>query len=66
MAVYGAEFMRTLKKKVQVYEDINYHPFGYLTLANEDDAQFLSDSHKLQIDLGCRNILLTKNQLKER
>ncbi|XP_074040125.1 FAD-dependent oxidoreductase domain-containing protein 1 homolog isoform X2 [Leptinotarsa decemlineata] len=66
MSLYGAEFLRTLKKRFGPDADVNFHPHGYLLLANEEGAPLLEDNNKLQRELGAVNVLLTKEKLKER
>lgn len=66
MSLYGAEFIRTLKKRFGNDADVYFTPNGYLMLATEDGAQQLLDNSKLQKDLGASNIVLSKNELKER
>ncbi|KAL3282084.1 hypothetical protein HHI36_005283 [Cryptolaemus montrouzieri] len=66
MSLFGAEFLRTLKNRFGSDADVCFTPNGYLTLAGEDGAHQLLDNHKLQKELGANNIILTKDQLKQR
>ncbi|KAG5889634.1 hypothetical protein JTB14_028914 [Gonioctena quinquepunctata] len=66
MSLYGAEFLRTLKKRFGPEVDVNFHPNGYLLLASEQGASQLIDNSKLQRELGAVNTLLSKEKLKER
>ncbi|CAH1962340.1 unnamed protein product [Acanthoscelides obtectus] len=66
MSLFGAEFLRTLKKRFGPDADVNFHPNGYLLLSSEAGAQQLIDNSKLQTELGAVNMVLTKNQIKER
>ncbi|CAH1117776.1 unnamed protein product [Phaedon cochleariae] len=66
MSLYGAEFLRTLKKRFGPTADVNFHPHGYLLLASQNGASQLVDNSKIQKELGAVNILLSKENLKER
>lgn len=66
MSLFGAEFLRKLKKRFGSDADVHFHPNGYLCLATEACADQLRDNHILQKELGAINCLLTKNQLKEK
>ncbi|CAH0557727.1 unnamed protein product [Brassicogethes aeneus] len=66
LSLYGAEFLRTLKKRFGPDAETNFTPHGYLVLASEEGAQQLMDNQKLQKELGAVNVLLTKEKLKER
>lgn len=64
--MFGAEFIRTLKKRFGSDADVYFTPNGYLLLASEKGASQLIDNAKLQKELGAINVVLTKEQLKER
>ncbi|KAJ8958813.1 hypothetical protein NQ318_019573 [Aromia moschata] len=66
MSLYGAEFLRTLKKRFGRDADVNFTPHGYLVLASRRGASQLVDNAKLQKELGAVNTLLGKEGLKER
>lgn len=66
MSVFGAEFLRTLRRKHGPSADVQFTPHGYLTLATEHGAQQLLDNSRLQTELGAINSVLSKGQLKER
>lgn len=66
MSLFGAEFLRKLKKRFGPDADVSFHPNGYLLLANEHGADKLRDNHILQKELGAKNCLLSKNQLQQR
>lgn len=66
MSLFGAEFLRTLKKRFGEEADVFFTPNGYLMLADERTAQQLVDNRNLQIELGAVNELLSKEQLKKR
>lgn len=66
MSVFGAEFLRTLKRKHGSDGDVRFVPHGYLTLASEHNGQLLIDNSKFQNELGAVNTVLSKKQLKER
>ncbi|RZB38625.1 FAD-dependent oxidoreductase domain-containing protein 1, partial [Asbolus verrucosus] len=66
MSLYGAEFLRTLKKRFGHGADVHFTPQGYLVLADEERAQKLIDNNMLQRELGAVNRILTRNQLKSR
>lgn len=66
MSLFGAEFLRTLKKRFGPHADCSFTPNGYLLLASEDGSQQLIDNSVLQKELGAINTILSKNQLKER
>ncbi|KAF2881130.1 hypothetical protein ILUMI_25041 [Ignelater luminosus] len=66
MSLFGAEFLRTLKKRFGDDADVYFTPNGYLMLASEHGAQQLLDNAKLQTQLGAVNVVLGKEGLKER
>ncbi|KAK5646633.1 hypothetical protein RI129_005097 [Pyrocoelia pectoralis] len=66
MSLFGADFLRTLKKRFGPDADVYFTPNGYLMLASEHGAQQLLDNAKLQRELGAVNKILTKSELKER
>lgn len=66
MSMFGAEFIRNLKTRFGPDADVYFTPNGYLMLASEEGAAQLIDNSKLQKELGAVNIVLSKNQLKER
>lgn len=66
MSMYGAEFIRTLKNRFGHDADVYFTPNGYLLLASEIGASQLIDNAKLQKELGAVNIVLSKEQLKQR
>ncbi|XP_019864869.1 FAD-dependent oxidoreductase domain-containing protein 1 [Aethina tumida] len=66
MSMFGAEFLRTLKKRFGPEAEVNFTPHGYMVLASEDGAQQLLDNSKLQRELGAVNTVLTRDDLKER
>lgn len=66
MSLYGAEFLRKLKNRFGSDAEVFFHPNGYLVLASEHGANDLTENHILQKELGAKNCLLSKTQLKER
>ncbi|XP_060536227.1 FAD-dependent oxidoreductase domain-containing protein 1-like [Cylas formicarius] len=66
MSLYGAEFIRTLKKRFGPNAEVNFTPHGYLVLASENGAEQLVNNSKLQNELGAMNILLNRDMIKER
>lgn len=66
MSLFGAEFLRKLKKRFGSEAEVNFHPNGYLCLADENGADILRANHMLQKELGAINCLYSKNQLKEK
>lgn len=66
MSLFGADFLRKLKKRFGPEAEVNFHPNGYLCLADERGADKLRANHMLQKELGAINCLFSKNQLKEK
>ncbi|XP_050307407.1 FAD-dependent oxidoreductase domain-containing protein 1-like [Anthonomus grandis grandis] len=66
MSLYGAEFLRTLKHRFGPHADVCFTPHGYLLLASETGAEQLIENSRLQNDLGAKNCILGRQQLKER
>lgn len=66
MSLFGANFLRNIKKYCDLDDDVYFTPNGYLLLASEKGAEQLEQNHKLQIELGAKNELLTKAKLKEK
>lgn len=66
MSLYGAEFIRTIKKRFGRETDMYFTPNGYLMLADEASCQQLLDNSKLQKELGALNVILSAKELKER
>ncbi|XP_025152533.1 FAD-dependent oxidoreductase domain-containing protein 1-like isoform X2 [Harpegnathos saltator] len=68
MSLYGAEFLRNINEYLNTpYEDpidVNFHPYGYLVLATEKNAEVLVNNSKLQNSLGAKNVILTQEKLK--
>ncbi|GLV38883.1 lethal (2) 37Bb [Carabus blaptoides fortunei] len=64
MSLFGAEFLRNIKKHCGEDNDVYFSPYGYLLLASEQGAEQLQKNSKLQRELGARNELLTKDKLK--
>lgn len=70
MSLFGAEFLRNINEHLGVAGeepiDVQFHPYGYLYLANNDDAAALEQNHRMQTELGAKNILLSPESLKQR
>ncbi|XP_058803448.1 FAD-dependent oxidoreductase domain-containing protein 1-like [Phymastichus coffea] len=70
MSLFGAEFIRNANKYLGILGepvvDLQFHPYGYLSLATEDKVDILKKNSKLQNSKGAKNVLLTKNQLKDK
>lgn len=66
MSLYGAEFLRTLKKRFGADAEVNFTPHGYLVLASKQSADELIDNSKMQNEIGAVNMILGKKGLKER
>ncbi|XP_070156253.1 FAD-dependent oxidoreductase domain-containing protein 1 [Polyergus mexicanus] len=68
MSLYGAEFLRNINEHLSIPGeapiDLNFHPYGYLILATEADAETLVQNSKLQNSLGAKNVVLTAEKLK--
>lgn len=68
MSVYGAEFLRNINEHLSIPGespiDLNFHPYGYLILATEENAEILNENSKLQNSLGAKNVILTQEKLK--
>lgn len=66
MSLYGADFIRNIKEHLGDDVDVNFVPYGYLTLATAESAETLTRNSRLQNELGARNELLTAKRLKEK
>ncbi|XP_059470813.1 FAD-dependent oxidoreductase domain-containing protein 1-like [Neocloeon triangulifer] len=70
MSQFGAKFLRELPRRCGIEgmdpPDVQFHPQGYLFLATESGAEQLTLNHDVQMDLGVKNVLLTKEQLQKR
>jgi len=66
MSLYGADFIRNIKEHLGDEVDVNFVPYGYLTLATEESAEILKRNSRLQNELGARNEILTAKRLKEK
>lgn len=70
MSLYGAEFLRNVKKNLSIFEndppEINFHHHGFLTLADEKNAEQLVASHKMQVECGAFVDLLSAKQIKRK
>ncbi|XP_018567929.1 FAD-dependent oxidoreductase domain-containing protein 1 [Anoplophora glabripennis] len=66
MSLYGAEFLRTLKKRFGPNAEVHFTPHGYLVLASEEGAAQLIDNSKMQNNIGAVNMILGKEGLKKR
>ncbi|XP_030747843.1 FAD-dependent oxidoreductase domain-containing protein 1-like [Sitophilus oryzae] len=66
MSLYGYEFLRTLKQRFGPQAEVNFTPHGYLLLASEEGAELLIANSKVQNELGANNVVLTKNEIKDR
>lgn len=66
MSLFGADFLRNIKQHCGPDSDVYFTPHGYLILASEKGAEQLEKNHKLQIELGAKNELLTSKKLKEK
>lgn len=66
MSLYGADFVRSAKRKLGEEIDLNFVPYGYLVLASEKSAEILKKNSELQNELGARNELLTASRLKQK
>lgn len=70
MAQYSAEFIRNARKHLSILDgeppDLNYHPQGFLTLADESQAEQLIRNHQKQIEMGTLVELYTAERLKEK
>jgi len=68
MSVYAAEFIRNINEHLSIPGgppiDLGFHPYGYLILASEPNAETLIQNSKLQNSLGAKNIILTADKLK--
>lgn len=66
MSLYGSDFIRNIKEHLGDEVDVNFMPYGYLTLATEESAESLIRNSRLQNELGARNEVLTAKRLKEK
>ncbi|OTF81746.1 hypothetical protein BLA29_009137, partial [Euroglyphus maynei] len=70
MAQYSAEFIRNARKHLSILDgeppDLNYHPQGFLTLADESQAEQLIRNHQKQIEMGTLVELYTAERIKEK
>ncbi|OXA59009.1 FAD-dependent oxidoreductase domain-containing protein 1 [Folsomia candida] len=70
MSMFGADFLRRSRELLALDgvppADIQYHPYGYLYLADEKGAAQLQENWLLQKELGAEVELLGKEKLKER
>ncbi|KAL1497155.1 hypothetical protein ABEB36_008161 [Hypothenemus hampei] len=66
LSLFGAEFIRSLKKRFGPEADISFTPHGYLVLASEEGAEQLIENSKLQNELGAINVILPKHNIKDR
>ncbi|KAG5674266.1 hypothetical protein PVAND_004246 [Polypedilum vanderplanki] len=66
MSLYGAEFIRKAKEYLGDNVELNFQPYGYLTLATEEGADTLRANSRLQNELGAKNEILTAKKLKEK
>lgn len=67
MSLYGADFLRNINDHLGIFNepriDVQFHPYGYLTLAQEHQSDVLRQSSKLQNEKGARNVILTAKEL---
>ncbi|XP_066248334.1 FAD-dependent oxidoreductase domain-containing protein 1-like [Euwallacea similis] len=66
MSLFGYEFIRNLKQRFGPTADVAFTPHGYLVLASEEGAKQLIENSKLQNELGAMNVVLQKQELKDR
>ena len=66
MSLYGADYIRNIKEHLGDEADVNFTPYGYLTLATEEGAETLKRNSRLQNELGARNEILTAKRLREK
>lgn len=64
MSQYGAEFFRTIQKRLGI--DVQFTPRGYLLLANENNISILEENFKTQKKYNVKNELLSKDKIKEK
>ncbi|XP_076765384.1 FAD-dependent oxidoreductase domain-containing protein 1 [Xylocopa sonorina] len=68
MSLFGAEFIRNINGYLGIEGeppiDVAFHPYGYLMLASEKEAEVLIQNSKLQNFLGAKNIILSPDKLK--
>lgn len=64
MSLFAADFMRNSKEHLGEDLNLNFTPYGYLTLASEEGAEQLTRNSRLQNELGARNELLIPEKLK--
>ncbi|GAV06084.1 hypothetical protein RvY_16119 [Ramazzottius varieornatus] len=69
-ALYGAEFLRTMKEKLNVYadepDDVKFNPQGFLFLGTEADVPQMKINHEMQIECGAKVALMTPGRLAAR
>lgn len=70
MAQYSSEFIRNARKHLSILDgeppDLSYHPQGFLTLADESQAEQLMRNHQKQIEMGTLVELYTAERIKEK
>ena len=68
--MFTADFLRNVKRNLNINDgeppDVSFTPQGYLTLANEEQAQQLIESHKMQIEMGALVELYTADRIKQK
>ncbi|KAL5281443.1 FOXRED1 family protein [Megaselia abdita] len=64
ISLYGADFIRNYKQYLGEEGNLNFTPYGYLTLATEEGAEQLVNNSKLQNELGARNEILIPDKIK--
>lgn len=67
---FGSEFIRNFGEVMQIAgqdrPDLNFHPGGYLFLANDAaGAQTLRENHQVQVDCGADVVLWDRDQLAQ-
>lgn len=66
MSLFGAGFLRNIKKYLGAEADVYFSPYGYLLLASERGAEQLKSNYQIQKEYGAKNELLGKEKLKEK
>ncbi|XP_011506222.1 PREDICTED: FAD-dependent oxidoreductase domain-containing protein 1-like [Ceratosolen solmsi marchali] len=68
MSLFGAEFLRNINQYLGIEGeppvDVQFHPYGYLSLAKAEHSELLKKNSELQNSLGARNVILNAKQLK--
>lgn len=70
MSLFSVDFIRNARKHLSILDgeppDISFHPQGFLTLADESQAEQLIENHRLQIELGALVEIYSAERISEK